>query len=357
MTVDIARMETNTLVALDSANVAMERLGRWVEAASQANRLVAPLVNTPFVPDSYKPRIDPRATPEQRAEAHAVAVANATAAVLQGITLGLDPLTALQQIIIIHGRPSMYVKMMVALVQSHGHEVWDEDISDTRAVVAGRRRGTDNIVRITVTMDQARRAGWTRNDAYTKTPQDMLWSRAAGRVCDRIASDVLKGLASVEAVRDELDAENGNGVRTVAPRKRAPVRVAATVEPALAPEPETPPAPATRFYGTDDDFEPDLEPDGPAPTANPEPEPDLDDEPAPAAAVRMVTQPQHRKMHALWPKLGYGGDENRDQRLAIVSKIVGREVESSATLTYSEAQKVIDALVERERKTAQGGES
>lgn len=240
MTVDIVRTDHNAIAiaSLDSANVAMERLGRWVEAASQAHQLVAPLVNTPFVPDSYKPKVDPRASDKVKAEAHQVAVANATAAVLQGITLGLDPLTALQQIIIIHGRPSMYAKMMVALVQSRGHEVWTEDLSDSRAVVAGRRKGSDNIERVTVTMEQARRGGWTRNDNYTKNPQDMLWSRAAARVCDRIASDAVKGIASVEEIQDTIAAPNGNGTRTVAaPRKRAAV----TTAPAPAPEPVEPP--------------------------------------------------------------------------------------------------------------------
>jgi hypothetical protein len=234
MTVDIVRADSNALVALDGANDALARLGQWVEAARNAHQLVAPLVGTAFVPDAYKPKIDPRATDEQKAEARAVAIANATAAVLQGLSLGLDPLVSLQQIYIVHGRPGMYAKLMVALVQAHGHEIWDEDLSDSRAVVAGRRRGTDNIVRVTVTMEQARKAGWTRNEAYTKTPQDMLWSRAAARVCDRIASDVLKGIASVEQIRDEMaPPSNGNGTRTVTPRRRVQAVTGAPVEPPL----------------------------------------------------------------------------------------------------------------------------
>lgn len=322
MTVDIARLESNSLVALDSANEALDRLGRWVEAAGHANRLVAPLVNTAFVPDSYRPKVDPRATPEVKAEAHAVAVANATAAVLQGITLGLDPMTALQQIYIVHGRPGMYTKMMVALVQAHGHEVWTEDLSDTRAVVAGRRRGTDYIERVTITMDMARRAKWTTNAKYQETPQDMLWSRAAARVCDRIASDVLKGVASVEGIRDEVAEQTGT--RTIAaPRKRA----AATVERPALPQAEEPP----------------LDPE-PAPADEPQPEPDN--------AVEMVTQAQHRKMHALWRKLGYEGEANRDNRLAIASKILGSAIESTAELTRDDATRLIDALVARERALA-----
>lgn len=236
-TADVARMDQAAMVVMDNANDALARLGAWVEAARHAHQLVAPLVGTAFVPDTYKPKIDPRATPEQRAEARATAIANATAAVLQGITLGLDPMTSLQQIYIVHGRPGMYARIMVALVQSRGHEVWTEDLTDTRAVVCGRRRGSDAVERVTVTMDQARKAGWaTRNENYQKTPQDMLWARAASRVCSRVAPDALMGIASVEEVQDELAAPNA-ALRTVAPRRRVQAVAAAPAEPPLDAEP------------------------------------------------------------------------------------------------------------------------
>lgn len=307
MTVDIVPMAGTAVATLDGASDALARLGEWVEAARHAHQLVAPLVGTAFVPDSYKPKVDPRATPEQKAEAREVAIANATAAVLQGITLGLDPMTALQQIYIVHGRPGMYAKMMVALVQAHGHEVWTEDLSDTRAVVGGRRRGSDIAERITVTMDQARKAGWTRNEAYGKTPQDMLWARAASRVCDRIASDVLKGIASIEAVQDELTPANSNGTRTVTPRKRVTAVVG-------RPEPEVePPLDAEETQPATDESE-DVEP---------------------------ITAPQQRKLHALLRDKGLG---DRDAGLRAISMILGRAVESTKELTKADAMTVIDRL-------------
>lgn len=241
MTVDIVRADHNAVATLNGANDALARLGQWVEAANNAHRLVVPLIDTYFIPDVYRPKVDPRATAEQKAEARAVAIGNATAAVLQGITLGLDPMTALQQIYVVHGRPGMYAKIKVALAQSRGHEVWTEDLSDSRAVVAGRRRGTDVIERVTVTMEQARKAGWTRNDNYAKTPQDMLWARAASRVCDRIASDALMGIASVEEIQDELALVTSTGTRIVAPRRRVaaqqPAELSASAEPPLDEEP------------------------------------------------------------------------------------------------------------------------
>jgi hypothetical protein len=250
MTVDIARLDTNALATLGGANDNLARLGQWVEAARQAHQLVAPLIDTAFVPDTYKPKVDPRATPDQRNAARAVAIANATAAVLQGITLGVDPLTALQQIYIVHGRPGMYAKMMVALVQAHGHEVWMEDLTDTRAVVCGRRKNTDYVERRVVTMEMARKAGWTTNQAYAKTPQDMLWARAAARVCDAIASDVLKGIVAVEQIQDEIKVTAQVGTRMVKARKATAAVEAAPLEEPELDEPAGEPLPTV---GPDED--------------------------------------------------------------------------------------------------------
>lgn len=313
MTVDIARLDHNAVVALNGANDALTRLGEWVQAASHARALVAPLVETAFIPDAYQPKVDPRATPEQKRVAWETAVANATAAVLQGITLGLDPMTALQQIYIVHGRPGMYSEMKVALVVSRGHEVWTEDLTDTRAVVCGRRKGTEYTERVTVTMDQARKAGWSaKNDNYTKNPQDMLYARAAGRVCDRIAPDVLMGIASVEEIKDTIQttAEVGNGTRTVTPRKRAaPPALEAADDPPLEETPEPVETPS--------------EPQEPAET------------------VRTITAAQSRKLHAM---LNERGRKDRDVALVWIAGVIGREITSTKELTVAEAAGVIDVL-------------
>ena len=306
MTVDIARMDRNAIAVLGGANEGLARLGEWVQAAGAARALIAPLIDTAFVPDAYKPRVPPNATPQQKAEARELAINNGTAAILQGITLGVDPLVALQQIFIIHGRPGMYAKFMVALVQAHHHEVWTEDLSDTRAVVCGRRKGSEHTERVPITMDMARRAKWTTNPKYGETPQDMLWARAAGRVCDRIASDVLKGIVAVEQIQDEVfstTAQVGNGHRTVAPRRKPPVPIEATTvdDPPLE-EPEEAPEP---------------------------PPPDI------------ITGPQSRKMYAL---LRETGREDKDVALVYIAGVIGREVESTKELTKQEAGQVIEAL-------------
>lgn len=318
MTVDIARMNDSAVSVLNTSSDALHRLGEWVEAARHAHQLVAPLVGTAFVPDAYKPKIDPRATLEQREEARATAIANATAAVLQGITLGLDPMTALQQIYVVHGRPGMYTEIKVALVKSRGHEVWTEDISDTRAVVCGRRKGSEYVERVVITMDQARKAGWTSNQAYSKTPQDMLYARAAGRVCDRIAPDVLMGIASVEEIQDTVQAtaEVGNGSRVVRPRRTPAALPAVEVEEPPLDEPVT----AEAEVSTEVEQ---------APAVNPEP------------AGAAITAPQQRKLHALLNETGRG---DRDIALVWISGVIGRELTTTKDLSKREAGLVIDTL-------------
>jgi hypothetical protein len=70
-----------------------------------------------------------------------------------------------------------------------------------------------------------------------------------------------------------------------------------------------------------------------------------------------VDPKQLRHMHALWNELGYGGEENRDTRLARTGNILGIEVNSSADLTREQADRVITALKNRRDQLAleQGG--
>jgi hypothetical protein len=320
MTTDLVPREPATVLAAasDQTSSALERLREWVSAASDAAALVSPLVDTPFIPDSYRPRVDPRATAEEHQKAREIAVATATAAVLQGVTLGLDPLTSLQQIIIIHGRPSLYAKMAVALVQSYGHEVWTEDLSATRAVVCGRRKGTSHIERITVTMDQARRAKWTRNEAYEKTPEDMLWARASARVCDRIASDVLRGVAVREVAEDDaaVAAAGTTGARTVRPPARPAIP---------APDPRAAAEPATS-----------------QPEPSMEPAAELAAEPmAEPAEEPRASRSQALRILALLRELGI---PDRGKALEAISRKVSRQVAAVSDLTCGEADDVASAI-------------
>lgn len=136
------------------------------------------IVGTSFVPQHF------RGKPEE-----------AAAAILYGATLGFDPLTSLQQLYSIGGKPALYSRAMVAVVLSKGHKIWTVEDTPNSVTVAGQRKGSDHVEQITWTIDRAKTAGYTSNSNYKKDPHAMLYARASGDVARRIAPDALLGLA------------------------------------------------------------------------------------------------------------------------------------------------------------------
>lgn len=309
----------------------LAELRAWADTYTEVARFVAPLVQTPFVPAAFRPEAFLKGRPDEQALAAAteVAVASATAAVLFGAAIGFDPLTALQNVYVVGGRPGLYAAAMVAIVQAAGHEVWTEDITDTRAIVCGRRRGGSE-ERVIVTMEQARKAGWTRNAKYASEPQSMLWARAASTVCRRIAQDALKGIArSVEELNDEVAVEVRPAARTVRPAPRA-VEAAPAVAPA-----DAPPAARSEAYAGRPVQDTGLPPLPGEEPAQPEPEPVM------SPAVHMASKDQQKALGAAFTGLGV---KQREERLAITSRLIGREVTSAVHLTRAEASTLIDTL-------------
>ena len=263
------------------------RLVAWAEAASAANSLARALSSTAFVPAAMKNPGD------------------ATAAILMGDELGLSPLAALRSIYVVRGTPALYARSMVALAQSHGHEIWTEETSDAKVVVCGRRRGSDKVERAEWTIQRAQKAGYTGNKKYASNPQEMLYSKAAGEVARKVAADTLAGIPySVE------DIELGETPTVTVTRETVAKRtVARKAKAEPAPEPEV-----------------EVEPAG-------DPEPvDLAD--APDA----LSDKTRAEMFAL---LHEHGIEDRDRQIAGIVAIIGRPIESRSELTEDEARAVI----------------
>ncbi len=273
----------------------------WANAAGAAHQLAGPLCRTDFVPAHFKGNPDA-----------------ATAAILYGAEAGLSPLQALQGVYVIGGKPAMYARTLLAVTLSKGHQVWTEELTDSRAVVCGRRRGTEHVERVVWSMDRARKAGYTKNAKYNTDPQSMLLARAQADVCRRIAPDALLGMAySVEELEDE--AVPKTTMQREAPAKRTMRR--SSTEPPPVEEPALEP-PALGGDGGEVDTPPASEP---------------------------ITRPQLSKLHALFGELGV---VQREQRLVLVAEIVGRHAGSLNDLTKAEASRLIDTLEQRAQQTA-----
>lgn len=183
-------------------------LTQFAVDARAAYQVAVSIAKTTFVPTSYKKRgRGQNATwlpPEEVAQ-------NVTAAWLAGDEVGIKPMQALQAINLIEGTPALSAQAMRALVQSHGHEVWIEDQSQPNAgaqqifaTVAGRRKGTEHIERVTWTWQRARQNDLTGKDNWQRDPLAMCIARSTSAICRLIASDVLMGLAySAEELTDD----------------------------------------------------------------------------------------------------------------------------------------------------------
>jgi hypothetical protein len=166
------------------------------------------------------------------------------AAMLTGEELGIKPMTALQKIHVIEGRPGLAAELMRALILQHGHDIWVEEKSNTRVTVAGRRKGTDRVSKVTWTADDVKKAGLDGRPNHKRYPRAMLTARATAELARDIFPDLIGGLYAVEELSDgfgfgegdviDIDPEtleaNGNAeaktTHTRSAGKRAPAKPA-----------------------------------------------------------------------------------------------------------------------------------
>lgn len=117
------------------------------------------------------------------------------AAILMGNEAGLPPMTSLSHIHVIEGRPTLDAFAMRALILSHGHELWWDDMTVTRCTLLGRRRGSEHVTSVTWTLDDARRANLANKQVWRSYPRAMLMARCTGEMGRAIFADVLGGIA------------------------------------------------------------------------------------------------------------------------------------------------------------------
>lgn len=308
-----------TLAPVQSApNVAVAALMDWAQSASAAHEIATHLVRTSFVPEGFRGKPD-----------------EATAAILAGIEVGLQPMAALRSFDVIQGTAAPRANTLRAIVQSQGHDVWVVESTETRAIVAGQRRGSTQEQRSVWTIDRAKRLGLTGKKNWQAQPQAMLVARATAELCRLIASDAILGLPySIEELVDGDDLVAAEVVALPAKRRTAKRSTAkpatATVEridAPVAPEPQydEPPFDDDSVAGageTDDSTTP----------------PGAEQSEAPATGP---TEGQNRLMHRMFGDLGI---TDRAERLEFTSAIVGRVLTSSTELTRADASRLIDHM-------------
>lgn len=295
MSTEIEQYENHTLVpALPQQSNALSSIQQTAIELEAAHRIAVAICNTAFVPKHFQGK------PEECA-----------VAILYGSTVGFDPVTAVQQIYVISGKPALYARAMVAIVIAAGHKVWTEEESSGSVTVCGQRAGSDKVERVTWTSQLAQLAGYTSNAKYKTDPRSMLYARASGDVARRIAPDALLGMAynveEMELVGD-IYVRPEPATSSSKDQVRAALGASKPVESEPASQPEATAAPAAA---------------------------------AEQPAAGGLTKAQSKKMHATFNELGI---TDRAARLAYASKVVGRQLGSSNELSKDEASDVIEAL-------------
>lgn len=209
----LAGMDTPQMPTVQAG--ALDNLQQQVAAMDAASRLAGALCSTAMVPKQYQGKPD-----------------DGAAAILYGAELGMNATQALQNVMVINGKPGVEARTMVALLAKQGYLVETVESSDTSVTVRGTAPNGHEETS-TWTIDRAAQAGYTSNALYKKIPQQMLYAKAATEVCRKIAPHVLMGIAySTEELRLE------GAVKATATRKDRPSRGSAGLRAALEQKPE-----------------------------------------------------------------------------------------------------------------------
>lgn len=272
-------------------------LVRFAEEAASVHGLAEALSRTSFVPATMRGKPD-----------------DITACILYGRELHMDPMTALRTINVIEGQPSLTANAMRGLAQDSGVKFHIEEQTDTRVIMHARAPGDAQWTTSTWTWDRAKKMGLDTKANWKKMPSAMLVARATSELVRLVAANVLLGMPySSEELGDGGSAapEPPAPVAAAEPRtvRRKPVQ--ATVD---APLPE--PDPETVYVG---------------------PHP-LEQE----ATDKPITESVRKALMVNFQ--GRTGIKDRGERLAMVSKILGREITSVNDLTNAEGLSVLRVM-------------
>ncbi len=285
-----------------STDVAPRDIDSWAPMLPAVNQLSAGIADTEFVPKAL------------RGKQYAVA-----ACVLAGREIGIGPMEALQKIHMVDGRPSLSSELMRSLVLRAGHLIEFTHLTDQVCTIRGKRAGSTEWTELSWTMKDAARIGVAGKDTWKKYPRQMLSARATSELCRLIFPDALGGISYTP---EEIEDEKAATVTIVrqAPAE-GPTKVARKPR-EKAPEPVEPsfdePVDTETGEIIDAEIVSDSEPD-----------------------ETMASASQLTKLGVVF---NANGIKDRDERLAYVSGIVGRDLANSKELTKDEASRIIDGL-------------
>lgn len=178
-------------------------------------------------------------------------------AIMYGQELGLSPMTSLQRVVVIDGKPGLDAQGMSAVIRQAGHSLSGWHNADG-AEITGTRCDNGDTMTVTFTMEDAKRAQLANKDNWKKYPASMCWARCVSQLGRDLFSDCLLGFSYTgDEIDDFMNMPEPEVTVTVdKPAEAAPVRrtspVSAVQNPVFVPNGFG--VPATGTGTTDDDI-------------------------------------------------------------------------------------------------------
>ena len=119
--------------------------------------------------------------------------------------MNISPLVVMQNMNVIHGKPSWSAQFVIATITGCGRfEDFDYEEKGTKAIrcKAIRKKDGKEVFGAWVTMEMAQKEGWTRNSKWSTMPQLMLRYRAATFFGRQYVADLLLGIQTEDEIVD-----------------------------------------------------------------------------------------------------------------------------------------------------------
>jgi hypothetical protein len=154
-----------------------------IQAFESAQRMAKSLAESDIVPILYRGKLG-----------------NCIVALEIANRMGMSTVQVMQNLNIIHGQPSWKSQFIIGLIKGCGRfEGFDyKETADSCQCFALEKASGKEVTGIKITLDMAKKEGWTKNSKWSTMPQTMLRWRAASSFGRFHIPDLILGIQSVE---------------------------------------------------------------------------------------------------------------------------------------------------------------
>ena len=207
-----------------------------IQAFESAQRMAKSLAESDIVPILYRGKLG-----------------NCIVALEIANRMGMSTVQVMQNLNIIHGQPSWKTKFIIGLIKGCGRfEGFDyKETADSCQCFAVEKASGKEVTGDKITMDMAKREGWTKNSKWSTMPHTMLRYRAASSFGGFHIPDLILGIQSVEeseVIEAEVSVEPE-------PADSKLDKVASLLAPKTDPVPVPKPEPVSDVIEPDDVFD------------------------------------------------------------------------------------------------------